>query len=197
MLSFRWNFCHWFAPEVVIFRQRNISISGCHLDDSPLSVGAMVPCGHSPSREHLPAFTLWDPFNDHRLPFRMQFATCCICKPTNHSFFFGICWYFFGKTVMHEAYILYYTVMPYGVRLNVMSVPHQSMDLETQNRIFPSFWSIWLLSLAGWTLQWRHNEGDGISNHRRLDCLFNRLFRRISKKTSKLCVTGFCEGNHR
>ena len=31
--------------------------------------------------------------------------------------------------------------------------------------------------------------------HQRLDCLHNRLFRRISKKTSKLCVTGLCEGN--
>ena len=35
-------------------------------------------------------------------------------------------------------------------------------------------------------LQWRHNERDGVSNHRRLDCLLNRLFRRWSKKTSKL-----------
>ena len=45
------------------------------------------------------------------------------------------------------------------------------------------------------TLQWRHNGHDGVSNHRRLDCLLNRLFRRSSKKTSKLLVTGLCEGN--
>ena len=45
------------------------------------------------------------------------------------------------------------------------------------------------------TSQWRHNESDGISNHRRLDCLLNRLFRHRSKKTSKLHVTGRCEGN--
>ena len=36
-------------------------------------------------------------------------------------------------------------------------------------------------------LQWRHNGYNGISNHQRLDCLLNRLFRRRSKKTSKLC----------
>ena len=35
------------------------------------------------------------------------------------------------------------------------------------------------------------------SNHRRLGWLLNRLFRRSSKKTSKLRVTGLCEGNHR
>ena len=30
-------------------------------------------------------------------------------------------------------------------------------------------------------LKWRHNEHDGVSNHRRLNCLINRLFRRRSK----------------
>ena len=44
-------------------------------------------------------------------------------------------------------------------------------------------------------LQWRHNERDGVSNHRHLDCLLNRLFWRRLKKTSKLRVTGLCEGN--
>ena len=43
-------------------------------------------------------------------------------------------------------------------------------------------------------LQWLHNERDGVSNHRRLDCLFDRLFRQ-RYKTPKLCVIGFCEGN--
>ena len=44
-------------------------------------------------------------------------------------------------------------------------------------------------------LQWRHNEGNGVSTHRRVDCLLNRLYRRRSKKTSKPQVTGICEGN--
>ena len=50
-------------------------------------------------------------------------------------------------------------------------------------------------SMFNMTLQWRHNERDGVSNHRRLDCLLIHLFRRRSKKTSKLRVTGLCEGN--
>ena len=45
------------------------------------------------------------------------------------------------------------------------------------------------------TLQWRHNEHDGDSNHQPHDCLLNRLFRRRSEKTSKLRVTGLCAGN--
>ena len=44
-------------------------------------------------------------------------------------------------------------------------------------------------------LQWRRNGRHGVSNHRRLDCLLNRLFRRGSKKTTKLRVTGLCKGN--
>ena len=40
-----------------------------------------------------------------------------------------------------------------------------------------------------------HNGRDGVSNHQPHDCLLNRLFRRRSKKTSKLRVTGLCVGN--
>ena len=45
------------------------------------------------------------------------------------------------------------------------------------------------------SLQWRHNGGDGVSNHQRLDYLLKSLFRCRSKKTSKLRDTGLCEGN--
>ena len=45
------------------------------------------------------------------------------------------------------------------------------------------------------TLQGCHNERNGVSNHRHNGCLFNRLFRRRSKKTSTLSVAGLCEGN--
>ena len=45
------------------------------------------------------------------------------------------------------------------------------------------------------TLQWRHNRRDSVSNHQPHDCLLNHLFRRRSKKTSKLRVTGLCVEN--
>ena len=44
-------------------------------------------------------------------------------------------------------------------------------------------------------LQWRHNGRDSVSNHQPHDYLLNRLFRRRTKKTSKLRVTGLCAGN--
>ena len=39
------------------------------------------------------------------------------------------------------------------------------------------------------------NDHDGVSNHQPPGCLLSRLFRRRSKKTSKLRVTGLCVGN--
>ena len=48
----------------------------------------------------------------------------------------------------------------------------------------------------GKSIQWRHNERDGASNHQRfVGRLLNRLFRRGPKETSILRVTGFCAGN--
>ena len=44
-------------------------------------------------------------------------------------------------------------------------------------------------------LHWRHNDHDGVWNHQHHHRLINRLFRRRSKKTSKLRVTGLCVGN--
>ena len=44
------------------------------------------------------------------------------------------------------------------------------------------------------TLQWRHNDHDGVSNLQPYDCLLNCLFRHRSKKTSKLRVTRLCAG---
>ena len=63
-----------------------------------------------------------------------------------------------------------------------------------------SLWKISLkLSLLFQTthaaLHWRHDDHDGASNHQAHGCLFNCLFGRWSKKTSKLRVAGLCAGN--
>ena len=44
-------------------------------------------------------------------------------------------------------------------------------------------------------LQWRHNDHDSVSNHQPHGCLLNLLFRRRSKKISKLRATGLYVGN--
>ena len=68
------------------------------------------------------------------------------------------------------------------------------------HKSFQPWWGVcWMVDLNGCpsalTLEWRHYQGDGVSNHQPHDCLLNRLFRRRSKKTSKLRVTGLCPGN--
>ena len=51
------------------------------------------------------------------------------------------------------------------------------------------------LSSRDLSLHWRHNDRNGVTNHQPHGCLLNRLFRRRSKKTSKLRVTGLCVWN--
>ena len=53
---------------------------------------------------------------------------------------------------------------------------------------------IWCYHLC-FALRWRHNDHAGVSNHQPHGCLLNRLYRRTSKKISKLRVTGLCAGN--
>ena len=57
------------------------------------------------------------------------------------------------------------------------------------------FVTLWWCSFLNVPLQWRHNGHDSVSNHQPHDCLLNRVFRRRSKETSKLRVTGLCAGN--
>ena len=69
----------------------------------------------------------------------------------------------------------------------------------SQLQLASSFSPLWTLpKVMAWCphtlrprpLQWRHNGHDNVLIH----CLLNRLFRRRSKKTSKLRVTGLCAG---
>ena len=46
-------------------------------------------------------------------------------------------------------------------------------------------------------LQWRHNERDSVSNHRRLDCLLNRLFMPDQRKHQSSASLAFMRGIHR
>ena len=74
---------------------------------------------------------------------------------------------------------------PDGPHVGPMNLAIGDVILMDQNREAPN----------KSTLQWRHNGRDGVSNRQTRDCLLKRLFRCRSKKTSKLRVTGLCEGN--
>ena len=75
--------------------------------------------------------------------------------------------------------------------------------LHTSPTIDVTFWTMRCHSkwptesheLSWYSLRWRHNRRDCVSYHQPHGSLLNRLFRRRSKKTSKLRVTGLCAGN--
>ena len=65
-------------------------------------------------------------------------------------------------------------------------IMHLYIRCMTRHTVQYHWYDTWMIIGS---LQRRHNERDGVSNHRPHDCLLNRLFRRRSKKTSKLRVT--------
>ena len=82
-----------------------------------------------------------------------------------------------------------------------MEAIRRSVDaLKYNYQLYSFLWHMYtpscLISMGSdSTLKWRRNEHDGVSNHQPHGWLLKRLFMRRSKKTSKLRVTGLCEGN--
>ena len=91
--------------------------------------------------------------------------------------------------------------LPYGLRyVPCPSCPSHFWFPLSSTYIFMYTVFVWIITQHSYawrvySLQWRHNDRNGVSNHWRLDCLPNRMSRRRSKKTSKLRGTGLCEGN--
>ena len=76
---------------------------------------------------------------------------------------------------------------------------YQQRKHQSSSESISTSWCRPRFILATPSLRWRHSGCDSVSNHQPHDCLLNRLFRRRSKKTSKLRVTGlfFVRGIHR
>ena len=88
-------------------------------------------------------------------------------------------------------------LFPLSIQNNtrVTNIHFHMLSKQVQCEVFRGKSVPFLHGDEGRTLQWRHNGHDGVSNHQPHDCLLNRLFRRRSKKTSKLRVTSLCAGN--
>ena len=101
-----------------------------------------------------------------------------------------------SNAVFHVGHVVYNSTVPIismdsvslypGIDITASSgYSYDLMTADTPCRYFDSFIA----------LEWRHNGRDGVSNHQPHQCLLDRLFRRRSKKISKLSVTGLCAGN--
>ena len=97
----------------------------------------------------------------------------------------------------------------WNMPIDTISIPHKdatqvamSWRVEVRDMVDPSVLGLWrpdecrtrCFNKVLLSLQWRYKQRGGVSNHQHLDCLLKRLFRRRSKKTLKLRVTGLCEG---
>ena len=65
----------------------------------------------------------------------------------------------------------------------------------TEGNKYQTLWSNYILQYTHYSYIMNYDGSDGISNHLHLHYLLNRLFRRRSKATSKLRITGLFEGN--
>ena len=114
-----------------------------------------------------------------------------------HPTLYGGCNYLYKlglKPIQVKKFI--HNVRPFWTKNALLCGACRCKGLNQGESYIASQWKMNLLITRFLGLvQWRHDECDGVSNHQRLDCLLNRLFRRRSKKRSKLRVTGLCEGN--
>ena len=97
---------------------------------------------------------------------------------------------------MLKCFIYFFKYM--YITTNIKAIYLTVMNEVSPNIMYPiprPGQSLYILYGCVTTLQWRHNDHDCVSNHQPRGCLLSRLFRRRSKKTSKLRVTGLCVGN--
>ena len=95
------------------------------------------------------------------------------------------------KSPHRPVYLLY---PMYHMLLHITLIV-RGLDNPRHSKSMPQLLMLRFLAHQFITLQWWHNERNGVSNRQHHDCLFDRLFRHKSKKTSKLRVTGLCVGN--
>ena len=86
--------------------------------------------------------------------------------------------------------ILYLSLFILTVKLSIRIglVYKQIHTLATNYRQF---------QVLSWTLQWRHDECDGVSNHRRFGCLLNRFTGADQRKNQSSASLAFVTGIHR
>ena len=111
----------------------------------------------------------------------IQGISKCRLQNGDHFVSASLCWYLYPKNALLHFWLVCTEVSNNAAKWSI------STFMSDETRALQ-----WIPKSA---LQWLRNERDGVSNHQPHHCLLNRLFRRRSKKTTKLHVTGLCVGN--
>ena len=115
-------------------------------------------------------------------------STCSKCRIKNR---------FYNNIIPHFCEYIYIKITVDELIVNI------TVHIKTAPKSEICFsYNIWITIKSNliitWSviLQWHHNQRDAVSNHQPHDCLLNHLFRRRSKKTPNICVTGLGGGIH-
>ena len=94
--------------------------------------------------------------------------------------------YYWKTWFSWEMFSLYATIHKAGVKTSVHSQKGVAILPIMENSVFNGSISTPVIcdrvAWRSWSLRWRHNERDGVSNHQNLDGLLNRFFRRRTWK---------------
>ena len=120
--------------------------------------------------------------------FRSQSLKCWYIKRNNHQSFISHVFYPWVSAI----YFTWTMSCVHSLYLFTCCVGYVIISQFDRSNIFALVTDI---CMHGYSLHWRHNDHDSVSNHQPHGCLLNRLFRRRSKNTSKLRVIGLCVGN--
>ena len=118
-------------------------------------------------------------------------------QPGLISFYFGLYAYLarrlFDAKPLSKPFVI--SCQPHPKRERETSMKNIKINQISLRFIVCNCPAILFMGRWGNALQWHHNERDGVSNLQPRGCLPTRLFRRRSKKISKLRVTGLSQGN--
>ena len=211
---------HFYAREILMVRKCLLDhLNRVHIWQMPSQQSCVATS--QTRRRCLPNKHCWDNHGKSKRKWRTEeigFVTTQPWTGTSELKLVEKPWFNFGPS-LYQLFI----VVTSHERLDVPN--HQRLDSFTFLSFFSSKVHIkWLLALCeenptmtgGFPSQMASNGESGsessrghdtgyhcsdvmmsamASNHWRPDCMLNRLFRHRSKKTSKLRVTGLCEGN--
>ena len=121
-----------------------------------------------------------------------------VCGWIFHHFTSSANIYRFTQVIQYSVYCLSLTAKRFWIFTwwkicRIFFSPYIWYRTVTLQQVFGNLYQ-WLLCIDIYCLSGHRNMYIFVSNHRQLNCLPNRLFRRRSKKTSKLRATGLCKG---
>ena len=85
-------------------------------------------------------------------------------------------------------------IIPHLININYVKIRISTLKWSGRYRLQIKSHHNFVLKIE---LQWRHNGREGVSNHQRYHCLFNRIFRRRSKNNQSPASLASVGGIHR